>query len=93
MDEGTLNINRFEAQGSASFDRWSVSLMYGNYAAQPKLGYLTRREGLLGSASVKVATNWVVSGSARWDLKPTRSINTSSARAMWTTASCWPPTT
>jgi len=69
MDEGTLNINRFEAQGSANFDRWSVSLMYGNYAAQPALGYLTRREGLLGSASIKLATNWVVSGSARWDLE------------------------
>ena len=44
-------------------------MMYGNYAKQPELGYLTRREGLLGSASVKVAANWVVSGSARWDLE------------------------
>ena len=69
MDEDTLNINRFEAEGRAAFDRWSVSLMYGNYAAQPQLGYLTRREGLLGSASIKVASNWVVSGSARWDLE------------------------
>ena len=69
MDEETLNINRFEAEGRAAFDRWSVSLMYGNYAAQPQLGYLTRREGLLGSASIKVASNWVVSGSARWDLE------------------------
>jgi LPS-assembly protein len=69
MDEATLNINRFEAEGRAAFDRWSVSLMYGNYAAQPELGYLTRREGLLGSASVKLASNWVVSGSARWDLE------------------------
>src|SRR5438270_1528499 len=68
MDEATLNINRFEAEGRAAFDRWSVSMMYGNYAAQPELGYLTRREGLLGSASVKVASNWVVSGSARWGL-------------------------
>jgi LPS-assembly protein len=69
MDEATLNINRFEAEGRASFDRWSVSMMYGNYAAQPDLGYLTRREGLLGSASIKVAANWVVSGAARWDLE------------------------
>lgn len=69
MDEATLNINRFEAEGRAAFDRWSVSLLYGNYAAQPELGYLTRREGLLGSASVKVAANWVVSGGARWDLE------------------------
>ena len=44
-------------------------MIYGNYAAQPELGYLTRREGLLGSASIKVAANWVVSGAARWDLE------------------------
>lgn len=69
MDEATWNINRFEAEGRANFDRWSVSLLYGNYAAQPELGYLTRREGILTSASVKVASNWVVSGSARWDLE------------------------
>ena len=69
FDEATMNVNRFEAEGRATFDRWSVSMMYGNYAAQPELGYLTRREGLLGNASVKVATNWVVSGGARWDLE------------------------
>jgi LPS-assembly protein len=69
LDQETLNVQRFEAEGRAAFDRWSVSMMYGNYAQQPELGYLTRREGLLGSASVKVAANWVVSGSARWDLE------------------------
>jgi LPS-assembly protein len=69
FDEATMNVNRFEAEGRASFDRWSVSMVYGNYAEQPNLGYLTRREGLLGSASVKVAANWVVSGAARWDLE------------------------
>jgi LPS-assembly protein len=68
LDQETLNVNRFEAEGRAGFDRWSVSLLYGNYAAQPELGYLTRREGLLGSASVKLAANWVATGSARWDL-------------------------
>ena len=40
------NVKRFEAEGRANFDRWSVSMMYGNYAAQPELGYLTRREGI-----------------------------------------------
>ena len=68
LDEQTLNVNRLEAEGRASFDRWSFSLMYGNYAAQPDIGFLTRRSGVLASASVKVAGNWVVSGSARWDL-------------------------
>jgi LPS-assembly protein len=69
IDEATANVNRFEAEGRAAFDRWSVSVMYGNYAPQPELGYLTRREGLLGTASIKVAANWVVSGGARWDLE------------------------
>ena len=69
VDEATLDVNRFEAEGRASFDRWSVGVTYGNYAAQPQLGYLTRREGLLGSGSIKVAANWVVTGAARWDLE------------------------
>ena len=69
FDEATLNVQRFEAEGRANFDRWSVSLMYGNYAPQAELGYLTRREGLLGSGSIKIAANWVVTGAARWDLE------------------------
>ncbi|MGM4988317.1 LPS-assembly protein LptD [Tardiphaga sp. 841_E9_N1_2] len=69
IDEATGNISRFEAEGRASFDRWSVSLMYGNYAPQAELGYLTRREGLLGTGSIKLASNWVVTGGARWDLE------------------------
>ncbi|MGA7805189.1 LPS-assembly protein LptD [Bradyrhizobium sp.] len=68
FDEATFNVQRFEAEARANFDRWSVSLLYGDYAAQPDLGYLTRREGLLGTGSVKIAANWVVSGGARWDL-------------------------
>ncbi|MDV6321442.1 LPS assembly protein LptD, partial [Chromohalobacter sp. HP20-39] len=48
IDEATGNINRFEAEAKANFDRWSVSMLYGNYAPQAELGYLTRREGLLG---------------------------------------------
>ncbi|ERF81293.1 MAG: LPS-assembly protein [Bradyrhizobium sp. DFCI-1] len=69
MDEATWNINRFEATASANFDRWSVAVTYGDYAAQPELGYLTRREGILTSGSIKVASNWVVQGAARWDLE------------------------
>jgi LPS-assembly protein len=69
FDQQTWNVQRFEAEARANFDRWSVSLLYGDYAAQPDLGYLTRREGILGSGSVKVAANWVVTGAARWDLQ------------------------
>jgi LPS-assembly protein len=69
IDEATGNVSRFEAEGKASFDRWSVGLMYGNYAPQVDLGYLTRREGLLGTGSIKLASNWVVTGGARWNLE------------------------
>jgi LPS-assembly protein len=68
LDEATMAVRRFEAEGKANFDRFSVSLLYGNYDAQPELGYLTRREGILGTASFKVAQNWVVSGGARYDI-------------------------
>ena len=68
LDQATGSVQRFEAEGRANFDRWSFSLMYGDYAPQPDLGYLTRREGILTSASFKVAANWVVTGSARYDL-------------------------
>jgi LPS-assembly protein len=68
FDQATWNVQRFEAEGRANFDRWSVSVLYGDYAAQPDIGYLTRREGILVSGSVKVASNWVASGAARWDL-------------------------
>jgi LPS-assembly protein len=68
FDEETGNVERLEIGGKANFDRWSVNLMYGDYAAQPLLGFLTRREGILAGASVKLAENWVVTGSARYDL-------------------------
>lgn len=68
IDEQTGDVRRFEAQGNASFDRWSVTAIYGNYDRQPELGFVNRREGLLGSASFKVTSNWIVSGSFRYDL-------------------------
>jgi LPS-assembly protein len=68
FDEGTGSVERFEAEARANFDRFSVSLLYGDYAAQPEIGFLTRREGVLGTANVKLATNWVLTGAARWDL-------------------------
>ena len=69
LDEQTWNIERFEAEAKANFDRWAVGLTYGNYAPQPELGYLTRREGLLANGSVKITANWVATGAARWDLE------------------------
>jgi LPS-assembly protein len=69
VDQATLNVQRLETEARANFDRWSISLTYGNYAAQADLGYLTRRDGILASGSVKIVSNWVVTGAARWDLQ------------------------
>jgi LPS-assembly protein len=43
-------------------------VLYGDYAAQPEIGFLTRREGILGSARLKLTPNWVLLGAARYDL-------------------------
>ncbi len=64
FDNDTFTVRRTELEASANFDRWSASLMYGDYAAQPDIGLLDRREGLLASGSVKLDANWVVRGSA-----------------------------
>jgi LPS-assembly protein len=69
LDESSLDMRRLELETRANFDRWSVSLLYGNYDKQPELGFLNRREGVLGTATVKVASNWVVSGGVRYDLR------------------------
>jgi LPS-assembly protein len=59
---------RLEFETRANLDRWTVQVMYGDYAAQPEIGFLNRREELLTGASVKVTQNWVILGSVRYDL-------------------------
>ncbi len=68
FDQQTFTPQRLEFESRANFDRWSLQLLYGDYAAQPELGFLTRREGILGGASFKVTSNWIVLGSERYDI-------------------------
>jgi LPS-assembly protein len=68
FDQGNFAVKRTELETRANFDRWSVSLLYGDYAAQPEIGYLEDRQGILGSGSVKLDANWVLLGAARYDL-------------------------
>ena len=68
FDQQTFTPQRLEFESRANFDRWTLQLLYGDYAAQPELGFLTRREGILGGASFKVTANWIVLGSARYDI-------------------------
>jgi LPS-assembly protein len=69
MSENDFTLQRTELETSAAFGRWTTAIMYGNYAAQPQLGFLERREGVLGSARFKVNPNWVLLGAARYDLQ------------------------
>jgi len=72
FDSDTMAIQRFELESRANYDRWQYSLLYGNYAAQPEIGFIDRREGILGTASVKVNANWVLLGGARYNLIASR---------------------
>jgi LPS-assembly protein len=68
FDEQTFAVERLELESRANFDRWTLQVLYGNYAPQPELGFLFRRQGILGGASVKLTQNWILLGSARYDL-------------------------
>jgi LPS-assembly protein len=68
FDQQSFAIERFEAESRANFDRWTLQVLYGNYAPQPELGFLFRRQGVLGGTSVKLTENWILLGSARYDL-------------------------
>ena len=63
FDEATGSVQRFEAEGRANYDRFSVSLLYGDYAPQPEIGYLTRREGILGTSQHQAGVKLGADGS------------------------------
>ena len=69
FDQATFTPERLELESRANFDRWTLQLLYGDYAAQPLLGFLTRREGILAGASFKVTQNWILLGSLRYDIE------------------------
>ncbi len=68
FNNDTFQVQRTELEGRVSFDRWSGTLLYGNYAAQPELGILDRQQGILGTGQVKLDANWILIGSARYDI-------------------------
>jgi LPS-assembly protein len=67
-DVSAFTPERLEFETRANFDRWTIQLMYGDYAAQPEIGFVNRREEILIGAAFKVTQNWVLFGSARYDL-------------------------
>ncbi len=69
LDEETFRIRRVEVEGRATFDRWQLTGLYGNYDAQPEIGFLERRQGVTGQITFKFTQNWSVLASARYDLQ------------------------
>jgi LPS-assembly protein len=68
FDHDTFNLQQFETEARASFDRWSISALYGRYEPQPLIGFLNPRQGILTGGSVKLAQNWRLNGAIRYDL-------------------------
>jgi LPS-assembly protein len=69
LDEETFQVRRVEIEARANFDRWQLMALYGNYDAQPEIGFLTRRQGVTGQVTFKFTQNWSVLASARYDLE------------------------
>lgn len=74
-DEDTLATKRLELEGRVNFDRWSTSVTYGRYDAQPSVGLLLPREGVMPAASYKITQNWTVNGAALYSIDSSR-LNT-----------------
>lgn len=69
FDHENMSLNRLEVEARANYDRWTASVMYGNYGAQPDIGIPTRQQGVLTSLSYKLDANWSVYGNALYGLK------------------------
>ncbi len=68
FDNDQMTVRRTELEARGSFNRFAFSVLYGDYAAQPELGFLNRRQGILGTGQVKLDANWVLLGGARYDI-------------------------
>ena len=76
FDQATFAMNRFEIEGRARYDRITLSMIYGQYAPQPELGFLTWRQGILTAATIKIGTNWTVTGQANFDVDALKFVST-----------------
>lgn len=68
FDDSSLALTRLDVIANASYGGFGASVDYGRYAAQPDLGYIFAREGLLTNASYKIDKTWTVDGSILFDM-------------------------
>ena len=68
FDQATFEMNRFEAEARANYDRIMVSMIYGQYAPQPQLGFLTWRQSIKPQLNVKIGANWQAMAMVEYDI-------------------------
>jgi LPS-assembly protein len=68
FDHDNFSMKRFELEAAMNFQRWSFTTIYGSYGPQPDRGFPDRRQGILATASLYLATNWVLNGATRYDI-------------------------
>jgi LPS-assembly protein len=68
FDSSNFTLARLDVIANAEFGGFKTSVDFGRYAAQPLLGWLYNREGLLTNASYKFASNWTIDGSVLFDM-------------------------
>ncbi len=93
FDEQTWALERLELETRANYGRLGLNFLYGDYAAQPLLGFLNRRQGFIAGASYKLTSNWVILGRRATTLRCTNSICRASAWATPMIVLCWRLTT
>jgi LPS-assembly protein len=76
ISESDFTLQRTELETTANFGRWSTTVMYGDYAAQPDIGFLTRRQGVLSTARFKLTQNWILNGALQYDLEDHKVVQT-----------------
>lgn len=69
FDNDDMSMQRFEFEGRATIDRFTVGALYGYYEAQPELGYYDRREGVYTTGTMKINENWSLLGGLRYNLE------------------------
>ena len=76
FDESDYTLMRSEYEAAVTFERWSVGVIYGQYAPQPAIGFLDQREGITATAQFKLSPNWLTFGGIRYDLQADQVNNT-----------------
>ena len=68
FDSSTFALTRLDALVNLNVGNLTTSLDYARYAAQPLLGWVHNREGLVASAKYNILNHWSVNGSLIFDL-------------------------